>query len=296
MLQHDTKKLLKTPLLILTCLGAFSACGVSGIFDGLDDDDASGTASVGQAFSFTLEVVSQSRIDLRGINGPIDIVGVPGALQAEIWGERRVTSRTPEDARNYLRYLEVQVSAGVASNVISVKTVQPSETHGRTLEVTYHLRLPSRLEAIISNVNGNVLVDSLAAPVSVAAVNANVRVSESSGNATVSVTNGNVSLANLTHSTSTQVSVVNGSILAGLALPPRAACVLQTVNGPINLHIPQNTSAAFSAEVANGTISLTQLDLQDAMTTVKTVRGRLGSGEGQITLKTVNGSIYAAGF
>lgn len=294
MLRREIKTLLKILLLALMCLCVFTACHINNIDE--PTEDASGNFRVVEPFSFTVDVVNQSRIDIRGINGPIDIVGVLGASQAEIWGERRVTSRSMDDAREYLSQLQVQVSEGGASNVILVKTVQPTETHGRKLEVIYHLRIPSRLAATVNNANGNVLVDSLGGHCSVDLANGLVQVREVSGNIAVRLTNGNVTLANFIGSSSTFVAVVNGNIDTGMTLPMNAECELNTVNGTIGLRIPQNTSAEFSAEVVNGTISLAQLNLQNAVTTAKTMRGRLANGEGQIKLKTVNGSIQAEGF
>jgi hypothetical protein len=48
--------------------------------------------------------------------------------------------------------------------------------------------------------------------------------------------------------------------------------------------------------VGNGSISIAHLDLQDATFTRNLVTGRLGSGDGQISLTTGNGNIAAVGF
>jgi hypothetical protein len=280
--------------LALASLCAFSACYINTIEE--PSDDASGNARVVETFSFTVDAVNQSRIDIWGINGPIDIAGVPGASKAEIWGERRVTSKSTEDARDFLSQMQVQVSAGGVSGVILVKTVQPAETHGRKVEVVYHLRVPSHLDALVNNANGNVLIDSLAGYVSVELTNGNVQLREFSGNMAVRLTNGNVTLTNFTGSQFTFVSLVNGNIDAGLALPLQAVCEMSTINGTIGLRIPQNTSAQLSAEVTNGTINTTGLVILDSNITPKSVRGRLANGEGKITLKTTNGSIGVAGF
>jgi hypothetical protein len=292
MLQHRIDKaLLKALTWVSLC--AFSACYINNIDE--PSEDASGNATVAESFSFTADVANQNRIDIWGINGPIDIVGVPGAAKAVIWGERRVTSKSAEDARDFLSQVQVQFDAGSMTNAIFVKTVQPAETQGRKVEVIYHLRVPSHLDAMVNNANGNVLIDSLAGHTSVDLVNGLVHLREFSGNMAVRLTNGNVTLSNFTGSQFTFVSVVNGNIDAGLTLPLQATCELSTVNGTIGLRIPKNTSAQFSAEFVNGTINTTGLVILDAITTPKSVRGRLANGEGKITLKTINGSIGVAG-
>lgn len=284
--------------LALVSFFAFSACYINNIED--PGEDASGNARVVETFSFTANVVNQSRVDVWGTNGPIDIVGVAGASKAEIWGERRVTSKSTEDARDFLRQVQVRFDAGGVTNIIFLKTDQPAETHGRKIEVIYHLRVPNHLGAKVGhplgNSSGNVRINSLAGLVSVEWANGNVQLREFSGNMAVRLTNGNVTLTNFTGSKFTFVSVVNGNIDAGLTLPLQSTCELSTINGPIGLRIPQNTSAQFSAEVTNGTINTTGLVILDSSTTPKSISGRLANGDGKIKLKTTNGSIGVAGF
>lgn len=286
-------KTIKTRLiasgLVLVSLWAFTACDITSITD--PRDDAGGNATAVESFSFTVNVANQNRFRIEGINGLIDIVGVPGAATVEIRGERRVRSKSEDDARNYLRNLEVRVTD--SNNEVFVKTVQPHETHGRNLEAIYYIRIPADWETIANNANGNVLVDSLASKVSIALANGNVQMQEISGNLAIGLTNGNVSLAAITGGT--LVSLVNGNIAAGVTLPQNAACEMNTVNGTIALRIPQSTSARFSAEVTNGTINLTGLVMHDTITSPKSVSGRLAEGRGRIALKTVNGNIGVTG-
>jgi hypothetical protein len=275
--------------LALVSFWAFTACDITSITD--PSDDAGGNATAVAPFSFTVNVANQNRFRIEGINGIIDIVGVLGATTVEIRGERRVRSKSEDDARDYLRNLEVRVTD--SNNEVFVKTVQPQETHGRNLEVTYYIRIPVDWETIANNANGNVLVDSLAGKVAVALANGNVQMREISGNLTISLTNGNVSLAAITGGT--LVSLVNGNIIAGVTLPQNAACEMNTVNGTIALRIPQSTSALFSAEVTNGVINVTGLVMHDTITSPKSVSGRLAEGRGKIALKTVNGNIGVTG-
>jgi DUF4097 and DUF4098 domain-containing protein YvlB len=95
---------------------------------------------------------------------------------------------------------------------------------------------------------------------------------------------------------SATVSLVNGQIQAEVTLPEGGAIVLSTVNGTIGLAIPQNTSAEFSASVVNGVISLSDLVLQNLVSTPNSLTGRLGAGQGAIGLSTVNGTISVSGF
>jgi hypothetical protein len=276
--------------LALVSLWAFTACDITSITD--PRDDAGGNATAVEPFSFTVNVANQIRFRIEGINGLIDVVGVPGAATVEIRGERRVRSKSEADARDYLRNLEVWVSD--SNNEVFVKTVQPQETQGRNLEVTYYISIPADWETIANNANGNVRVDSLTGKVSVALANGNVQMQEILGNLTIGLTNGNVSLAAITGGA--LVALVNGNISAGVTLPQNATCEMNTVNGTIALRIPQSTSARFSADVTNGAINVTGLVIHDVITTPKSVSGRLAEGRGKIALKTVNGNIGVNGF
>ena len=70
---------------------------------------------------------------------------------------------------------------------------------------------------------------------------------------------------------------------------------MSTVNGGIYLEIPESTSAEFAASWVNGGISINNLILFDQEITPYSVSGILGNGEGDISLSTVNGSIFITG-
>ncbi len=67
-------------------------------------------------------------------------------------------------------------------------------------------------------------------------------------------------------------------------------------NGNLTLDVPTDVSAELEATVTSGTISLTNLTLQNEVSSPTSLTGTLGAGEGQITLGTVNGNIAISGF
>jgi hypothetical protein len=149
---NKLKPIFKSLWLLAACAFMFSACDIDGVVD------YSGDATVVEDFSFEIAVRNQSRLRLEGVNGDIDIAGVPGASKVEIWGERRVKSKSTEDAKAHLKNLEVRVTDGAEE--VFVKTIQPRETGGRTLEVIY--------------TNGNVLLAKITGNTLIALVNGNV--------------------------------------------------------------------------------------------------------------------------
>ena len=92
------------------------------------------------------------------------------------------------------------------------------------------------------------------------------------------------------------VSLVNGQITAKITLPLNGNIGMANVNGNIDLEIPTNTSAEFSAGLVNGNITITNLVLQNQVSSSTSLTGTLGNGEGTIALTTVNGNISATGF
>ena len=81
-----------------------------------------------------------------------------------------------------------------------------------------------------------------------------------------------------------------------ISVPSQLNIVVDNVNGSIVLDIPQNTSADFSASLVNGSISLQNLTLHNRVATSKSLQGRLGDGQGMISLRTTNGNIEVLGF
>ncbi len=211
-----------------------------------------------EPFSISVEVSTQTLVTLHGINGNIEFDGVAGFDSVRIEGIRRVTSTSLEDAEAHLPDLEVVVDT--RTDEIGIETDQ----------------MPSDLLATVDNANGEIHIESIENTVRVQNANGNLILYEIVGSVFAQTANGNV------------------DCLA--TLPAAGTLSLTTGNGNIGLLVPVGTSAQFSAAVGNGSISIAHLDLQDATFTRNLVTGRLGSGDGQISLTTGNGNIAAVGF
>ena len=277
----------KISLLGLLILVFFTACS------GLQPFSVSGTDfSASELFDYEIEVENQKSFRLSGINGSIDITGNTDLETVKIWGKRTVRSESIEDAEEHLDYLEVSITEN--SSEIYVKTVQPRKSHGRNYEVTYHVQIPESWEVIVENVNGNVEVYSVEENVSINLTNGDIRIEDISGNVSICLTNGNTRLREIFGNV--YVGVTNGGITGKLTLADNGICQLSTVNGQIDLEIPINSSANFSAAITNGNISISDLVLTNLNMTRSSATGRLGDGKGSISLEVVNGQINVKGF
>ena len=259
-------------LFLVMGLWALTACDVR-VLDS-DDNVANTNFSAVEAFAFEIAIKNQTRLNLTAINGPVDVIGVAGATTAKIFGERRVESESAADAQAHLKELEVRVTD--RQDEVAVNTIQPDNSHGRNYKVVYHLRLPNTWKFAVDHVNGIVTIDSLRNDVS------------------LKVTNGSVQLREVFGSVNAEL--VNGQLTGKLWLPVQGTCKMATVNGQILLTIPTTTTAEFSAAVTNGDINLSNLSLNNSVSTPKSLRGKLGNGQGTISLSTVNGNISVSGF
>lgn len=239
------------------------------------DKNVSNTDFVAKAsFSYGVEVTDHTFLSLEGINGNVAITGLSDADSVIVAGEKRVGSESMQDAEEHLQQLHVSVSE--AQSGVFVKTIQPDQTYGRSYVVDYNITLPMNLDVAVINTNGAVDIDSVNGSVSVENVNGQVDLDEIIG--------------------SVSAQLVNGQVSAKVTPPKGGIISMSTVNGGINLEIPQYTSAQFSAIVVNGTFSISNLVLIGMVTTPNSISGTLGTGEGTIALSTVNGSISVSGF
>lgn len=248
--------------------------------------------SATEDFNYQIEVLDQEHLELFAINGSVEIIGVSDLDSVEIWGERRVESESSSDARAHLHYLSVEINN--YSDQIIVQTKQPDKTYGRNYLVFYHIRIPADWSVYVENVNGTVSITHMINLVEVANTNGNLFFDELTGEIHANLTNGNIIFTDI--NACVVGNLTNGSISCQLTLPDSGLCQLNTVNGEISLSIPDSTSADFSAEVVNGRISITNLNILNLVSTPKSLSGQLGAGEGLIELGTVNGNIGVTGY
>jgi hypothetical protein len=250
----------------------FDACGTR-IFEPNDQVDSTNFSAT-ESFAYEIPAKDQTRFVLDAVNGQVHVVGAPEVTAIRIWGERRVESESEADATAHLDEVGVRITD--SRDEIFVQTLQPDNSHGRNYVVTYQVVIPRTWKFFLDHVNGIVTVDSLNNDVSVQLVNGNLQFSAIYG--------------------SLHAEVVNGQVTGNLTLPPLGTCKTSTVNGLIALSIPRTTTAEFSAQVTNGNIHVTNLALNNMVSTPHSVQGKLGDGQGTISLSTVNGNISVSGF
>jgi DUF4097 and DUF4098 domain-containing protein YvlB len=267
-----TEKIKYYPILVILSFILFTipGCLVVDPDQNIDNNNYSAKESVQMNF----QVSDNSKITIEGINGTITIIGKTNSDEVKIRAEKIVASESDYDAQANLKNLDIQVVQSRES--LQIKTIQPENTHGRNYTVNFEVYVPIHASISIKNINGLVEVDSLQNDVDINLINGNVSLDEIKGNVDVGVTNGQVN--------------------AQVTVPSRGKVNLQTTNGAISLKIPQATSADFYAAVTNGNIKTSNLNMQNVNQSATSLKARLGTGDGSINLKTVNGNIQMSGY
>jgi DUF4097 and DUF4098 domain-containing protein YvlB len=74
-------------------------------------------------------------------------------------------------------------------------------------------------------------------------------------------------------------------------LPDGAPMALETVNGSVVLALPSDAQAALNVRSMNGDFRSDLPVVTQGALSARAFRGRLGSGGGEISIRTVNGGI-----
>lgn len=264
------KSILKTAVpFLLSFLVLSAGCG--------DDDDPTGPIdnrfTATENFSFKFDAADLARIGISAISGTVTVVGETGLDSAEVSGVKRVISTTLKDAEDHLS--EIQVSVEKTGDGLFVDTDQPSDSAGREYTVDYVISIPDSSIVNCSNVAGVITVRNIEGAVSVVNTAGEIILDGLSGN--------------------TNLNVTAGNITGSASLPVDGTMAMSVTSGNITLTIPRSTSASFLATVTTGNITVSNLTLSNEVVTPTTVSGTLGTGQGEITLNVVAGSIVVAG-
>lgn len=228
---------------------------------------------VTKPFISNINITTQTRLKLEGISGNIAIIGNSNINFLTVKAERKVGSVSLEDSQLHLPELKVLVTE--LTDEILVNTFQPQDSKGRSYIVDYVILVPNNFEISVSNLNGNIIVDSAKSSVKVRNINGLINLNNIKG--------------------STDIEVVNGQITCQQYLPLDKSIKLSANNGSIDLIIPQSTSSEFIASSANGSINYSNLILKNYIRLPNMIKGTLGEGRGMINLVTINGNIIVKG-
>ena len=223
-------------------------------------------AQVTQDFHRTVPLSANGRISVENINGNVEITG---------WDRNEVQIDAVKTARDQQRLDEARIEVNSSSDSVEIKTDYPQDsTNKNPASVHYqlHVRQNARLDRI-NLVNGSLTVEKVSGKVNAKLINGKLKVDDLAGRADLSTVNGGIdaSYGSLNNVHEIKLKSVNGPIELGLPNSPNAEVKANTVSGGIRTEFP--------LEVRGGYVG-------------KNLTGTLGSGGISIELSNVNGSIH----
>jgi DUF4097 and DUF4098 domain-containing protein YvlB len=214
-------------------------------------------------------------------NGRVQVSNVNGSITVEGWdkNEIKLVYIKSGDSKERLKDVDVRIDARQDSFEVETDYGNWKRENGgwkNNGKVTVEFQLMVPRGAVlneIETVNGSVAISGFTNKVSVSAVNGSVNATNIRGTA--------------------RLSTVNGESRAEFdRLEPGSKISLETVNGKANLVIPSDSSATVRAESVNGSISNDfGLPVRKGKYVGRDLYGRLGSGDVQIKLESVNGAL-----
>ncbi len=224
-----------------------------------------------------VDTTGRDFVSVRGVNGTIEVTGVPGATSITGTAVIRVVADSQAEADAHIFDVDVGISTDTLGMVSIFTQHLFVDAGGRNYIVDYDLEVPPGLKVRVTNVNGNCAIDSIAGEF-----------------VQISVINGNASVMDI--SGSAFANVVNGNIKGNVTLTGLEFIELETVNGWIDLYIPRATSAMLDATALSGGVYVRYLDVLYIERSKFYILGRLGDGVGGIELDVTNGPIRVTGY
>lgn len=210
------------------------------------------------------------RVSLENVNGDVRITGGDG-------GEVVIVATKRASREETLDRLEIRVDA--SPDMIRIDTRHPQNRWGWNNDdggsVSYELTVPGAagLDGI-ETVNGDVHVTGVRGEVRASTVNGDLELEQLAGDA--------------------RLETVNGGIRASfLRLGDDQRITADTVNGRIEIRLPENAGARLTAETLNGSLDARDFGVEtnEGRLIGRDIDAQIGTGTARIKLDTVNGSI-----
>lgn len=219
-------------------------------------------------------------------NGTVNVSNVNGSITVEAWDRNEVKLEATKiaDSKETLAEITLQIEAKPNSFCVEVdhdswhnRSGGEKWTRNRKMEVQFRLTVPRG--AILNEIE---------------TVNGSVTVSNFTNQTRVSAVNGSVTATNLRGAAN--LSTVNGTVVADFdRLEASSKISLSTVNGKVNLSIPSDSNATLKADSVNGNIrNEFGLPVRKGKYVGRDLYGKLGSGDTQVKLDSVNGELLIA--
>jgi len=231
-------------------------------------------------FNKKIDFVVDGNIIIENTNGRIEVTSWQKKT-VEIFAEIKVRSGNSRRAREI--FDEIRIIVDNRGDRLKIKADYPGKRDNNGLiswifgksvnvKVDFYIRVPVECNLESETVNGQIQVLGLKGGCNLSSVNGAVIAEDLCGDVHAKTTNGSI-----------RVEITK--------LASQNYIDLHTVNGSIKLILPDNPSATVRASTVNGNINTDFDIIVHGKYNSKKLGGKIGHGDADIRLKTVNGSI-----
>ncbi len=215
-------------------------------------------------------------LEIKGVNGPI-VAELASGSEVEVRATKQGRRSDPGEVRvevveheKGVTLCAVYPSSRGRENHCGPGDEGRNQVNNNDVSVSFFVRVPAGVVLHSRTVNGDLEIEGLESDVVAASVNGDV-----------SITTTGYAVA----------ETVNGSIDAVMGLIDPDGMSFSTVNGSIELDVPDDLNADLRASWLNGSIETDLPFLLEGRVSKRSAAGQFGAGGPNIELKTVNGSI-----
>jgi DUF4097 and DUF4098 domain-containing protein YvlB len=215
-------------------------------------------------------------LDVSNINGAVRIVGSDDAALS-IEGVKIVKSSSEGEAAEHLK--EIEIVVGEANGALTLRSVHPESHDGTHYNVEFEIHVPRTWRVTATNVNGQITVEGMRAPVHASVTNGQIRTREVKADVTATVDNGQINGdVDVPSGGNLALTVTNGQIDSRLVFNGAANCTMVATNGEVKLALDDNASARVNASVEVGNVNVRDLTATNESRTRTGMVGELYSG------------------
>jgi len=226
-------------------------------------------ADVTDTVEKSFDVDASSLFSLGNINGGVEITS---------WSDPVIKVEATISADNQDAIDRVQIKMKQNGQKVSVETdyeEHSSWRNNQSAKVTYRVWLPAETNlSEIELVNGSLNIENVSGEIKAQVVNGSIKATGLTNNSEISSVNGSIKV--YYQSVSTELKDID----------------IETVNGSIKLYLPSDIDANLDLETMHGSIK-TEFGISSQKNTFTghSLRGDIGSGDIDINMESVNGSI-----
>lgn len=270
------RKLSVLPLVMAATLG-LAACDIKTSADGdFSFDIAAGKAT--DTWSRSYKIAEKGRFELINVNGKITAEPTDGS-EIVVEGRRSAKARSDEAAKELLTKLEIREEVG--ESTVRVESRPPRLNGFSSHQIEWVVKVPKGVVLDVRTTNGG------------------VRLNDLSNDIHARTTNGGVKGSNIVPGV-IEASAVNGGVEFDLASPLEAgdSIDMETVNGGVELALPNDSKASIEARCVNGGVKVVGIDIkrpddgnQNDFERRRRLTGDMNGGGARVRMSTTNGGV-----